>query len=78
MKVALDVNRMKTESEAHEYLKEMLQFPEYYGKNLDALYDCLTDYNELEVGFCNYEAGSDHIRKIRRVMEDAGVDITDI
>ena len=27
----------------HETLKERLQFPDYYGKNLDALFDCLTD-----------------------------------
>lgn len=26
----------------HDYLAEALDFPEYYGKNLDALYDCLT------------------------------------
>ena len=29
--------------EVHSYLKEKFAFPEYYGKNLDALYDCLTD-----------------------------------
>ncbi len=27
----------------HDYLKEALDFPDYYGSNLDALYDCLTD-----------------------------------
>lgn len=29
--------------EGHNYLKEVLNFPDYYGKNLDALYDCLTE-----------------------------------
>jgi len=28
---------------AHEYIAKMLSFPEYYGHNLDALYDMLTD-----------------------------------
>ena len=25
----------------HDYLIKTLNFPDYYGKNLDALYDCL-------------------------------------
>lgn len=29
--------------DGHDYLKKALNFPDYYGKNLDALYDCLTD-----------------------------------
>ena len=36
----------------HEYLAEKFGFPSYYGKNLDALYDCLTDICEPTcVGF---------------------------
>ncbi|MBQ2613475.1 MAG: barstar family protein [Methanobrevibacter sp.] len=34
----------------HDYLAEVLNFPEYYGKNLDALYDCLTEIDcEIEL-----------------------------
>jgi len=29
--------------DGHDYLKEVLNFPDYYGKNLDALYDCLCE-----------------------------------
>ena len=27
----------------HDYLMDVLNLPEYYGKNLDALYDCLCE-----------------------------------
>lgn len=39
--IKLDGLRIKKES--HDYIMEVLDFPDYYGKNLDALYDCLTD-----------------------------------
>lgn len=29
--------------ELHHYLAKELNFPDYYGNNLDALYDCLTE-----------------------------------
>ena len=36
--------------DGHDYLKEALDFPDYYGKNLDALYDCLTEIScEIEL-----------------------------
>lgn len=47
--ITLDGNILADAALVHDYLKEQLQFPEYYGKNLDALYDCLTDLNDIEI-----------------------------
>ena len=33
----------------HEYIKEKLDFPEYYGENLDALFDCLTEISNKTI-----------------------------
>lgn len=42
--------------EGHDYLKEALNFPDYYGKNLDALYDCLCEIGvETEIVLINSE-----------------------
>lgn len=40
--------------EGHDYLMEVLNFPDYYGKNLDALYDCLCEI-ECEIELINSE-----------------------
>lgn len=45
-KVILDCEKLLQRKQAHLYLAEMLDFPDYYGKNLDALYDCLTEIGE--------------------------------
>lgn len=38
------------QNEGHDYLMQALDFPDYYGKNLDALYDCLTEIScEIEL-----------------------------
>ena len=41
--VVLDGRKMTDKETAHLYLQKKLNLPEHYGKNLDALYDCLTE-----------------------------------
>ena len=38
--------------QGHDYLIEVLNLPDYYGKNLDALYDCLCEMS-LEIQLVN-------------------------
>lgn len=42
MRVVLDGRQMGNREAAHLHLQERLGLPEWYGRNLDALYDCLT------------------------------------
>lgn len=46
MRVELDGALMTSRGAAHDYLSARLEFPEYYGRNLDALYDLLTERGE--------------------------------
>ncbi|MBR0085598.1 MAG: HAD hydrolase-like protein [Lachnospiraceae bacterium] len=45
-KIEINVTRITDKKELHSVLKDRLGFPEYYGNNLDALHDCLTDICE--------------------------------
>lgn len=45
--IILDCARLAERGAAHAYLAQMLALPDYYGANLDALYDCLTEKKAL-------------------------------
>ena len=40
---SVDLRNIYTRDSLHSALKESLGLPDYYGRNLDALMDCLTD-----------------------------------
>lgn len=42
----LDGEIIKDKEMLHDTLAEALEFPDWYGRNLDALHDCLTDIME--------------------------------
>lgn len=41
--IVLDGGKMISRRAAHDHLAEQLALPDYYGRNLDALYDLLTE-----------------------------------
>ena len=41
--VVIEGSRMTSRAAAHAHIAEALDFPMYYGKNLDALADCLSE-----------------------------------
>ena len=74
MRVILDCERLSSRRGAHDYLQETLGLPEYYGKNLDALFDCLTEIGECTVVLRSRDAlarSGGYGARILRVLEDA-------
>ena len=74
MNIILNCENLAQRRQAHQYLAQMLDFPDYYGKNLDALFDCLT---ELGDGTIVLNGGADLSRnggygaKVLKVLEEA-------
>lgn len=70
-KINLDVYNLKEPEKAHEYLREQFNFSDYYGKNLDALYDCLTDLHNLEITFIHTGQAEEYAKRVITVFQDA-------
>ena len=74
--VLLDGNEIGSKADVHALFAEKLAFPEWYGNNLDALPDMLTEPSE-EIGIIavNVEKLSKKLGKwwksLTRVLEDA-------
>ena len=58
-RIELDFTKCKDRSDVDAYLKEQFGFPDYYGNNLDALFDALGDIAEdPNIVFMEDEEGS--------------------
>ena len=71
MTITLDARKMTEKSEAQKYLREQFSMPDYYGHNLDALYDCLTERDETDIVLTHLTPGATYARRVLRVLLDA-------
>lgn len=79
MNVILDGNLILDREMLHDVLAEELHLPEWYGWNLDALYDCLTDVREeTMITLRNRDALEEHLgsygHRLMRLLEDVTLD----
>ncbi len=75
-KINLELNKMTSLPALHNYLHQALELPEYYGMNLDALHDCLTEISEpLEIVVPQKVEDEDYLgwygKQLLAVLEDA-------
>ena len=69
--ITLDGNRLSDAATVHTYLKETFNFPDYYGNNFDALYDCLTDLENVEINLLPPKEDGAIYQKFLRVFKAA-------
>lgn len=74
----LDGSRLTDKKDLHAYISGLLQLPDCYGNNLDALYDCLceigadTTVDFINVGIAKSALG-DYFNAFATVLNDAAV-----
>lgn len=67
--ITIDFTGAKNWDEVHERISKPLDFPEWYGKNLDALWDLLTGY----IAPCNIiikgtkKVSSEYLEYVQRI-----------
>ena len=74
--ITLDINRLHSVPALHKYLRSALALPVYYGANLDALYDCLTEIAEptqliVPADITNNEKLGWYGEQLLQVLQDA-------
>ena len=77
--IFIDAARYQTARELHLALKMLLDLPEHYGCNADALYDCLSERKDFKVNLCILSQGAgeaaEALTKCIRVVEDLDGDV---
>lgn len=76
-KVRLDFDGLNSREQVQDYMAEKFDFPPYYGRNLDALYDCLTDICEPVAIVCylpGKEQNCSYIDRVCQTIKDAEKD----
>ena len=78
--IVLDGARMDSREGLHAELKAKLSLPDYYGGNLDALNDCLSERRERELVVIEdagafLEAQEGYGARLLRVFGDNGIQV---
>ena len=70
MKAMIDCNTISTRGALHDALQDALSLPAWYGRNLDALADCLGDIREeTELEFLDYPLLKDRLGFYAHTLE---------
>ena len=77
----IDCTKIRTREDLHRLFQETLCFPDWYGCNLDALYDCLTEISG-KVRLLDWETAEvrlgDYGKKAKKVIAAAALRNTDL
>ena len=76
--ITIDCQGFVPRSDLHKAFADALSFPDHYGKNLDALHDCLTDITEpTRIRLLHWDAAEESLgsyaRSTKRAILEAAI-----
>lgn len=78
MAYTIDLTGVENREQLHARLRETLELPAWYGNNLDALHDVLTEGGERELVFRNADAAAEEMRayiaRLRGMLEETAAE----
>ena len=78
MEYIIDFSGICDAKSIHQTLARTLNFPDWYGHNLDALYDCLTESpDEVHLVIKNWDTGTPFSEGFQSVFENVQADNPD-
>ena len=69
-RVELIASQLTDKEVLHDVLAKELELPAWYGRNLDALHDCLTELCDVELVLIGWP-DEGYLARVRRVILDA-------
>lgn len=75
-KIVINLDAFDNIKEFHLWLKYECDFPDYYGCNLDALYDCLSEYPVFEFEIVDSDKYENYQSKLIDTIQDAGCSVS--
>lgn len=79
MTLVIDGASIENKNDFYQNIKKELNAPEYFGNNLDALYDILTEQSDIiQIEFLHYNMMRNHLgttfcEKLLRVLQNADI-----
>lgn len=73
--VKIDCNRIRSADDFHDLFAETFDFPFYYGRNMDAWIDCMSDYDPSSDGFLVLEL--ENVETLMRNNPDIYADLVE-
>ena len=74
-KIVINLENFEGKRSFHRWLKEQCHFPSYYGCNLDALYDCLSENPCFVFEVIDSQKYAQYQKQVVATIQDAGCEV---